>query len=223
MEKVFYRKVEEENMNMINFYTSGVDAFLFDLDGVLLDTEGEYQRFWEEIAVEYSLDPKVFPFSIKGQTTDTIVNDNFIAAVRESIKERYHQYQQNMKYEFFIGALDVLEECKGKDIKTAIVTSSDKAKMDVIYQQYPNLKDMVDLVLTAEDFNNPKPSPQCWLNAAKRLNVEITKCVIFEDSINGLKSAKASGGYVVGLTTTHTVEIVNPFSNKVISDISEIL
>lgn len=208
MEKVFYCNVE---------------AFFFDLDGVLLDTERKYQEFWEEIAEEYSLDPKVFPFSIKGQTTDTIVNDNFIASVRESIKERYLQYQQNMKYEFFVGAQDVLEGCKDKGIKTAIVTSSDKAKMDVVYQQHPNLKDMVDLVLTAEDFNYPKPSPQCWINAANRLNVEITKCVIFEDSINGLKSAKASGGYVVGLTTTHAAEVVNQFCYKVISEISEIL
>lgn len=208
---------------MIKFDVSVANAFLFDLDGVLLDTERKYQEFWEEIAEEYNLDPKVFPFSIKGQTTDTIVNDNFIAVVRDSIKERYHQYQQNMKYEFFIGAQDVLELCKDKGLKTAIVTSSDKAKMHVVYQQHPNLKDMVDLVLTAEDFNYPKPSPQCWINAAKRLNVEIAKCVIFEDSINGLKSAKASGGYVIGLTTTHTAEIVNLFSDKVISNISEIL
>ena len=223
MAKVFYCTLEGENLNMINLYTSGVDAFLFDLDGVLLDTEGKYQEFWEVIAKEYGLDPKVFPISIKGQTTDTIVKDNFIPEVRESIKERYHQYQQNMKYEFFIGAQDVLKVCKDKGIKTAIVTSSDKVKMDVVYQQYPNLKYMVDLVLTAEDFNHPKPSPQCWLIAAKRLNVEISKCVIFEDSINGLKSAKASGGYVFGLITTHSVEIVNPFSNKVISNISDIL
>ena len=208
---------------MIEFYASVANAFLFDLDGVLLDTERKYQEFWEEIAEEYSLDPKVFPFSIKGQTTDTIVNNNFIVAVRDSIKERYRQYQQNMKYEYFVGAQEVLEVCKDKGIKTAIVTSSDKAKMHVVYQQHPNLKDMVDLVLTAEDFNYPKPSPQCWINAAKHLNVEIAKCVIFEDSINGLKSAKASGGYVIGLTTTHTAETVNQFSDKVLSNIFEIL
>ena len=63
---------------------------------MLLDTEGKYQEFWAGIAEEYGLDPKVFPISIKGQTTDTIVDDNFIAEVRESIKERYYQYQQNM-------------------------------------------------------------------------------------------------------------------------------
>lgn len=213
--------IEEESINMINLYDLDVDAFLFDLDGVLLDTEGKYQEFWEGIAEEYGLDPKVFPISIKGQTTDTIVDDNFIAEVRESIKERYHQYQQNMSYEFFNGAQDILKACKAKGIKTAIVTSSDKAKMHAVHQQHPYLSDMVDVVLTAEDFNNPKPSPQCWLIAAKCLDVGIAKCVIFEDSINGLKSAKASGGYVVGLTTTHTEELVNPFCYKVISDISQ--
>ena len=121
--------IEDVNINMINFYTSCVDAFLFDLDGVLLDTEGKYQEFCEGIAQEYGLDTKVFPITIKGQTINTIVNDNFIVAVRELVNERYHQYQQNMKYEFFTGAQNVLKECKEKCIKTAFVTSSDKAKI----------------------------------------------------------------------------------------------
>ena len=95
--------------------------------------------------------------------------------------------------------------------------------MHSVYQQHTNLSDMADVVLTAEDFNNPKLSPQCWLIAAKRLDVRIDKCVIFEDSINGLKSANASAGYVVGLTTTHSEELLNPFCDKVISNISEIL
>lgn len=49
---------------MIELYTLKFDAFLFDLDGVLLDTEGKYQEFWEGISEEYYLDSKVVPFSI---------------------------------------------------------------------------------------------------------------------------------------------------------------
>jgi len=207
----------------ISYLPSGVEAFLFDLDGVLLDTEGKYQEFWERIAVQYGLNPEVFPNAIKGQTTDNIVNEYFAPEVRGFIKERYQQYHLDMQYEFFDGALDVLNQCKSKGLKTAIVTSSDNDKMSVVYLQHPYLKAMVDLVLTAEDFNSPKPSPECWQIAAERLNVDIADCIIFEDSINGLKSAQASGGYVIGLTTTHPVDIVKLYCNQVITEISEIL
>ena len=68
-----------------------------------------------------------------------------------------------------------------------------------------------------------KPAPDCWLLAAKRLNVDIKDCIVIEDSINGLKSAKASGGYVIGVTTGLPQETVALYADVVISEIKQLL
>lgn len=202
---------------------SNIKAFLFDLDGVLLDTEGKYLEFWEQIALEYKLDVDKFPIEIKGKPIDAIVNEYFKPEKRTIVRQKFFAYEEEMQYEFFPGALNILKQCRDNGIRTAIVTSSDAVKMAAFYRQYPSFKSLVDIILTADDFDNPKPAPDCWLKAASLLDTPIKECAVFEDSINGLKSAQASKGIVFGVSTTLPSEEVSLYSNFVINIISEIL
>ena len=93
--------------------------------------------------------------------------------------------------------------------------------MQAVYDSRKEFKAMFDAILTSEDFERSKPDPDCYLKAASRLGVDISECMVFEDSFNGRKSGRAAGMYVVGLATTNSAESIAPYSDRVISDYSE--
>ena len=200
-----------------------VEAFLFDLDGVLLNSEIVYQQYWEKVALEFGKDPLVFPFQIKGADTDSIVSNYIPANDRTRIKQGFLDLQLHMQYDLFDGVLEFIQESQKRNIRTAIVTSSDKAKLEVVYSQHPIFYKIIDVVVTADDIQNKKPAPDCWIKASEKLGVNIKHCVIFEDSTNGQKSALASGGYVVGLTTTHHIDEIKPLCHYIIGGLADLI
>jgi HAD superfamily hydrolase (TIGR01509 family) len=106
-------------------------------------------------------------------------------------------------------------------VKTAVVTSSNKVKMQAVYASHPEFTSLFDAILTSEDFAESKPSPDCYLRAAARFGADPKDCVVFEDSFNGLKSGRAAGMCVVGLSTTNPAESIAPLCDLVISDYLE--
>jgi HAD superfamily hydrolase (TIGR01509 family) len=77
---------------------------------------------------------------------------------------------------------------------------------------------MFDAILTSEDFERSKPDPDCYLKAAQRLGVNVGDCVVYEDSFNGLKSGRAAGMYVVGLSTTNPATAIRPYCDEIIEN-----
>jgi HAD superfamily hydrolase (TIGR01509 family) len=69
--------------------------------------------------------------------------------------------------------------------------------MEAVYRKRPEFKQLFDAILTSEDFRESKPSPDCYLTAARRFGLQPDDCVVFEDSFNGLKSGRASGAFVI--------------------------
>ena len=80
--------------------------------------------------------------------------------------------------------------------------------MNSVYRSRPELRQLFDEILTSEDFTESKPSPQCYLTAARRFGADPEECVVFEDSFNGLRSARAARMFVVGLATTNSREAI---------------
>jgi beta-phosphoglucomutase-like phosphatase (HAD superfamily) len=90
--------------------------------------------------------------------------------------------------------------------------------MESVYRKQPGFKLLFDAILTSEDFERSKPNPDCYLKAAQKLGVEPDECVVFEDSVNGLRSGMAAKMKVVGLLTTNAKDIVAPLSDIQVSD-----
>jgi len=103
-------------------------------------------------------------------------------------------------------------------VKTAVVTSSNRPKMENVYRQRPEFREYFDAILTSEDFSESKPSPDCYLRGAQRFHAAPEECVVFEDSFNGLKSGRAAQMAVVGLATTNECDDIAPLSDVVIAD-----
>lgn len=196
-------------------------AALFDLDGVVLDTENLYTRFWGGEARRYYPQDKDLEYRIKGQTLPVILSQYFGSLSEEehqNIVKRLDEYEASMKYDYIAGAESFIKELRDRGVKTAIVTSSNLPKMNSVFSQRPELLSMFDAILTSEDFSESKPSPDCYLKAAARLGAQIDECVVFEDSVNGLLSGHRAEMYVVGLTTTNPQEIVAKYADVTIPD-----
>ena len=194
---------------------------LFDLDGVILDTEGSYTAFWDDYGSRH-FSEKDFGLKIKGQTLVKILGDYFPEEnERKAITEAINDFERNMSYPFVPGVENYIKSLKSNGIKTAVVTSSNLPKMENVYRCHPGFREMFDIILTSEDFSESKPSPYCYLKAMRLFGAGPEDCVVFEDSLAGLQAARASGAFVTALTTTNPEEVVRNYADLVIRDFND--
>ena len=196
---------------------------LFDFDGVLMDTETQYSRFWDETGRKF-VNIEGFGSIIKGQTLVQIFGNHFAGHSQEelrAIEDAINDYERNMVYDFITGAREFLAELKKAGVPTAIVTSSNNMKMAQVYKAHPDLHTLVDAILTSEDFSKSKPDPECFIKGMERLGGTPETTIVFEDSIHGITAGRAAGAYVVGLATTNKREVIEPLCDMVIDDFSD--
>ncbi|MDE5750019.1 MAG: HAD-IA family hydrolase [Duncaniella sp.] len=195
-------------------------GMLFDLDGVLVDSEGEYSVFWGSMGDKYGLGAD-FKDRIKGETLTEILKQ-FPEGDREAIQNALYDFEANMDYIIYPGVTEFFDRLREAGIPSAIVTSSDNAKMEKLFKRRPELRNAATKVVTADMVTKSKPDPQPYLIGAEAIGVPIEDCFVFEDSVNGLKSAKASGGTVVGIVSTNPEEVVASYADILATGLSEI-
>ena len=207
-----------------------IKAALFDLDGVVFETESQYTQFWGMIGKEYHPEIPDFAFRIKGQTLvqiyDKYFSDDSVFAHIEGYKNakdeqakitaRLDEFENHMQYPYIDGFEDFIKDLRENGVKCAVVTSSNIQKMLNVYEAHPEFKSYFDRVLTSEDFAKSKPDPDCYLKGAACFDAKPEECVGLEDSFNGLKAVRASGAYTLGLSTTNSAESIAPFADHVI-------
>ena len=202
-----------------------VKAALFDLDGVVFDTEPQYTVFWGAQCREFHPEHPGLEHEIKGQTLDQIYDAWFngnLKVIRPLLTDRLNAYEAQMDYRYVKGFEKFISDLREQNVKTAVVTSSNQQKMESVYRQHPEFKDLFDVILTSEDFEYSKPHPDCYLKAAARFGALPEECIVFEDSFNGLKSGRAAGMTVIGLATTNLAEEITPLCDQVINDYLEL-
>jgi HAD superfamily hydrolase (TIGR01509 family) len=196
-------------------------AALFDLDGVVFDTEPQYTVFWGSQCRLYHPEHPGLEHEIKGSTLDQIYGrwwSGELEKEREAVTQRLNEFEAQMDYTYINGLEAFINDLHQHGVKTAVVTSSNQPKMQSVFKARPEFKELFDAILTSEDFAESKPSPDCYLRGAARFGVEPSECVVLEDSFNGLKSGRAAGMFVVGLTTTNKKEDISSLSDVQISD-----
>lgn len=198
-----------------------IKAALFDLDGVVFHTEPQYTKFWHDECERYYPGQGYLEKTIKGTTlgqTFSMLFSGDLEKERPAVTERLNRFEQNMRFDYVEGFREFLAAIQTKGILTAIVTSSNQLKMANVYRSHSDFRNLFDAILTAEDFAESKPHPDCYLRAAARLGVQPEECVVLEDSFNGIKSGRAAGMTVVGLATTNAVSALQPLADIVVSD-----
>ena len=194
---------------------------LFDLDGVIIDSEGTYTQFWSEIDRIYPTGIENYAYAIKGTTLPEIMKHYDDEDVKADILRRIVEFQETMRYRLYPGVERFLSELRERGIPAAIVTSSDDRKMQLLFEQHPGLRDYFKVVIDASKVTRSKPDPQGYLLAAEALGCAPERCFVFEDSIQGLKAGRASGATVIGLATTYPRARLEGLADTLISGLGD--
>lgn len=189
---------------------------LFDLDGVLIDSESLYTIFWDNMERRFPTGDPDYAYNIKGKTLVSILT-NYPEEQRCEVVKALHDYEQSMVYPVMPGVYELLGKLRAAGAAMAIVTSSDKVKMGYLYRQQPRFAELFDLIIDASMVTRSKPDPQGYLMAAEKLGLDPKDCLVFEDSMQGLQAGRASGARVIGMATTFPVERVAPLADVVLT------
>ncbi|KAI4374057.1 hypothetical protein MLD38_012100 [Melastoma candidum] len=212
-----------------------VSAVLFDMDGVLCNSEEPSRlaavELFAEMGVEVTAEDFV-PFMGTGEA-------NFlggVAAVKgvkgfdpEVAKKRFFEiyldkYAKPNSGIGFPGALELISQCKSKGLKVAVASSADRIKVDANLAAAGLPLSMFDAIISADKFENLKPAPDIFLSASEILNVPTYECIVIEDALAGVQAAKSAGMRCIALTTTLSEEALKPaapsFIRKEIQNVS---
>lgn len=189
---------------------------LFDLDGVLIDSESLYTIFWDDMEHRFPTGDPDYAYNIKGKTLVSILT-NYPEEQRCEVVKALHEFEQSMVYPVMPGVYELLGKLRADGASMAIVTSSDKVKMGYLYRQQPRFAELFDLIIDASMVTRSKPDPQGYLLAAEKLGLDPKDCLVFEDSMQGLQAGRASGARVIGMATTFPAERVAPLADVVLT------
>lgn len=197
---------------------------LFDLDGVLIDSERLYTQFWAEVGVRFSIPSPTFALDIKGTTLKDIFSKYFPDEnVQSLLRQEIVDFEANIVYPVYDGVKHFISELKEAGFKTAIVTSSNDKKMSQLFVQQPWMKDSFDAIVTDSNVKESKPNPEGYLLAAQLIGCNLKKCYVFEDSLQGLAAGHNAGaGAVIGLATTLPCESLEGKADILFNSFTEI-
>lgn len=197
-------------------------AGLFDLDGVIFDTEGQYTQFWSEEG-KLLQEGSDFSARIKGRTLKEILDRYFPDQEQaDGVIKRLSRFEQEMVIEYIPGAREFILGLKEQGVKLAIVTSSNDLKMQNVYRLHPEVKKVFDIIVTADKITRSKPDPECYLLAASELGMKKEECVVFEDSFSGLEAGRRAEMKVVGLATSNPAEKIADKADVVVPDFRDL-
>lgn len=191
---------------------------LFDLDGTLVLTEEQYTGFWKEMGKKYRPDIPDFAYIIKGTTLTDMLAKYFTPDQHQEVTDAINNFEDGMQFPLVPGAAELVRNLKRHGVKCAVVTSSNNAKLKVVWREIPEFMSLFDKILTADDFSASKPDPDCFLKGAAYFGAKPEECVVFEDAFTGLAAGMASGSFTFGLTTGNPREAIESLCNYVLDD-----
>ncbi len=192
-----------------------IKAIIFDMDGVLVNSEPIHERAEMEICREYGMevDKKEWD-GFRGKKLEDIFRyasnkyGKGDEPIEEMIERKIVRYLEIAleEIELISGAYDFLEWIKNsKKYKFALTTSGRKIQQDRILSKV-GLDNFFEYTITADDVKNGKPHPEPYLSTIEKINENAENCLVIEDSDNGILSAKAAGCMACGITTTFNEE-----------------
>lgn len=186
-------------------------AIIFDLDGTLVDSMPAHFAAWCDALQQFNVPKDVFPedvfYSMGGRPTKDIVvelNGEFglnIDPHEVSLAKREAFLSRLNKVEIIKDVVNYARDMRGK-IPLGIATGGTRIVAEKTLQAV-EINDLFDEVVTANDVKCGKPAPDIFLEAAKRLEVDPTKCLVFEDAPAGMMAAQCAGMEVVSVPLSY--------------------
>lgn len=206
-----------------------IEAAIFDMDGVLTDSEPLINSAAIAMFRELGLTvrPEDFrPFIGTGE-------DRYIGGVAElygfpldlpSAKRRTYEIYLELvptRLQVFPGAQDLVKACRAAGLRIAVASSADRVKVEANLEQIGLPISSWDAVVTGEDVLAKKPAPDIFLKAAAKLGASPKECVVIEDAVNGIEAARAAGMRCVAVAQSFDPERLGA-ADKIRAKIGEV-
>jgi len=191
-----------------------IEAVLFDMDGVLVDSEEFICKAAILMFKEKGLpvnEKDFIPFVGMGENRylgGVAEKYGFPFDVEKDKKRTYEIYQEITRGKLapLPGVLEFIKKCRDKNLKIAVATSADETKMLSNLREIGIPAATFDATVNGLEVERKKPFPDIYLEAAKRLNVNPENCLVVEDAISGEKAGKNAGCKVLAITSSFTAE-----------------
>jgi len=209
------------------------EAYLFDLNGTIIDDMQFHARAWHEILTkdlksEITFDETVLQmYGKNSELLERVFGKGHFTPERmdELSMEKELRYQSAFKPHLkLINGLEIfLEKAHAKGIKMAIGSAAIPFNIDFVLDNL-NIRKYFPVIVSAEDVALSKPHPETFTKGAELLKVEYAKCLVFEDAPKGIEAAQNAGMQSIALTTLHQPEDFVQYPNivKFIADYEEL-
>lgn len=212
--------------------TSPKRAFIFDMDGTIIDNMGVHIQTWLELlsGMDIHITAEEFLRRCNGRTNGEImrmlIDENMTdgqVQVLADRKEAHYRELYRPQIKAVTGFHELVQQAKQMGIKLAVATSAPRDNVDFVLDSLA-IRGEFDAVVDAEGIEKSKPNPEIFFKAAQRLGVTPDECVVFEDSYAGLEAARRAGMTVIALATTHDAQdFANlTYLDRIVGDFSEI-
>lgn len=201
-----------------------IKAILFDFDGVLADTMKDNFLAWEKAFKDFGVDiQKNDYFLLEGMKLTEVakkISDKYdVHSDPETIAKRKNEYYlKDHSFSFYPKVIELIDLLKKNKNLLAVVSASPREKLNKTVPK--EFLEKFDIVVSEEDSKNGKPSPDPYLNAAKKLEISPAECLVIENAPLGIKSAKRAGMYCIAICSTldksflsEADEIINKFED----------
>jgi HAD superfamily hydrolase (TIGR01509 family) len=199
------------------------------MDGVIVDNHTYHVRSWAEFCTTKGIpfDESTFREKFFGKNTRDTFNGLLDYPLTEEQINTMGEEKEKIYRDLYRddiapvnGLIPFLIRLKEAGIKTAVATSAPTSNLDFTLDNL-KIRYLFDVVVDASGVTNGKPDPEIYLKAARLLAVSPAECVVFEDSISGIKSGQNADMRVVALATTHAPDKL-PETHLTIKDFTEI-
>ena len=185
-------------------------ALIFDMDGVIVDSNPAHREAWTAFNRRYGLETtEDMHHRMYGRRNDQIVRDFYGESLtdeevtaRGAAKEQL--YREMVAAAIYDMLVPGIREFLGDNATCpmALATNGERANVDFLLEK-AGLRSRFSVIIDGHQVQHPKPDPEIYLLAASQLKVDPSNCIVFEDSYTGVSAALAAGMRVVGIRTTH--------------------
>ena len=185
-------------------------AVIFDMNGVIVDDEHVHEMAFRETVKDHGIDltHEDYLMCCAGKTDKRGYEDigkmfSVDLPIEELLKKKWHVYPQLFERhkKCFDGVQDLIHSLS-KKYMIGLASSASRSEVMLILGEF-HIECHFSAIITADDVQNGKLDPEPYLKTAEFLKVSPEDCVVIEDSVSGIRSAKAAGCYCIAITTTH--------------------